>query len=339
MTSRIEYSVDDLQKGLRRAWQESGLHKERAGRPGLAVAGILRESRKRNRAIPFEKLELWFAVLDELISWYVSLFTITMFRLRRGRLSRKQRDVLRCCAAISARIASDLLSVRLLCEAGFDVAAKTIVRSTVEYIDVLAYLSLHPELASKFRATQDNKRSNSFWRKHVKGGGPNGSLVRQALTEAIVGKGVEPDEARRFVDWFYSGSDILLMSSHPSFSGAFFSNIVLGTPEDDLWLGIFGAKGEVSVGTIHVLMKHVFKFLVVIGDAPFRVGSGAKSIKVMNYKPNDEFHRHVRLGAGTLMSLYALIGDPRMRDAFFGRKYPSSLEQPKKRPRKRSTSR
>jgi hypothetical protein len=110
------------------------------------------------------QLKAWLLVYDEFLSWLVSynfLGQLTCFKNDGGTSLQK------CRIAIGASVVSLSLSLRKLAIDGHDVAARDVMRSLREYVDVLALLSIRPELCDEFIDTQDEKNSNSFWFKYV----------------------------------------------------------------------------------------------------------------------------------------------------------------------------
>jgi hypothetical protein len=68
-------SKDEFHERLRRAWAQHGFSVE-DGRIGISVAELVELSRRRNDQLPLPYVDLWVAILDEHISWFVSLYYI-----------------------------------------------------------------------------------------------------------------------------------------------------------------------------------------------------------------------------------------------------------------------
>jgi len=216
----------------------------------------------------------------------------------------------------SSKIISDLFAIRHLCEAGFDVAAKTLLRSTIEYIDIATIISIDPSISPEFMETTTNEKSNKFWGKYLRGG-KRGSKARRIMRDAWV-KRVGFRGYQEAVDcdkWLYKDSDLLSMSGHPSWLGGFFASVVLGGSCGDDWLGIFENKGEISTRTLHEAVKHIVKFLVLSGDVPFNYGE--REVTVLEYDEANELHRHTEIGRNWLILLYSqVIADSRGIEIF-----------------------
>ena len=318
MSNSTDYMTSQfLRTRIRRSWRASGLIEGRSGRPGLSITEIVRLSRKRNRSIKIEPLELWLIIYDEYLSWYVSFFTVIQQGLHIAKADTFERDLLRCFLAVTSKVISDLFAIRHLCVEGFDVATKTLLRSTIEYIDILSIVAIEPSICREFVDIESNEESNAFWNKYLRGGKKR-NRARHIMRKAWVELGVFEDYqmAVDFDKWLYEESDVLAMSSHPSFLGGSFSSIVLGSKIEDNWPGVFGSKGEISAQTLHVAVKHTVKFLFLSGDIPFR--DSEKEVVLMEYQETDQLHRHTKIGRSWLISFYvAVIADPRGKPIFF----------------------
>ena len=226
-------------------------------------------------------------------------------------------DYLRCILVVTSKIISDLFAIRHLCIEGFDVTAKTVLRSTIEYIDVLVIAAIDSSICRDFVDNETNEETNEFWNKYFRGG-KRGSRARRLMRKAWVEREIFSDyeSVVDFDNWLYYDKDVLTMSGHASWLGGVFSNIVLGSKSDDKWLGMFGSKGEISTHTLHETVKHIFKFLVLSGNMPFEKSDD--NICVIKYLETDELHKHTKVGRRWLISIYAvLIADPRGAPVFF----------------------
>ena len=75
MTDATDYMTPKfLRSRIRRSWRKNGLIEGRSGRPGLSINEIVKESRKRNRLIKINSLDVWIVIYDEYLSWFVSFF-------------------------------------------------------------------------------------------------------------------------------------------------------------------------------------------------------------------------------------------------------------------------
>lgn len=306
-----------LRARIRRSWRDSGLIEGRSGRPGLSITEVVKASKKRNRSLKIKPFEIWIIIYDEYLSWFVSFFTVTQKCLDTAKKGTVEHDMLRCFLVLTSKIISDLFAIRHLCVEGFDIAAKTLLRSTIEYIDILTIVAIEPSIGREFVDTESNEDSNNFWSKYLRGG-KKGSKARRLMRKAWVKRGLASDYqmAVEFDKWFYEYSDLLMMSSHPSWHGGALSNLVMGGQLKDGWLGMFGAKGEISTRTLHEAIKHITKFLYLSDDTPFRCSNEDKII--MEYQKSDELQRHTKLGRDWLFSFYyRIVLDARGKSIFF----------------------
>jgi hypothetical protein len=156
-----------FRRAMRRLWRKNRVQLG-SGRPGVSIGELVAESEKRSRRKTLAQFDLWNEFFDEYASWTLSLATVLFSELRRCKSNRSRRyQFYRALSVLSFRILADLLGIRLLCRAGFDVAAKTLARTTIEHIDVFALIASRPDLATRFNKSDDNKISNAFWHEHV----------------------------------------------------------------------------------------------------------------------------------------------------------------------------
>ena len=314
--TEFEYTSSFFRARLRRLWRKAGLIKGRSGRPGLSIAEVVRESRKRNRGVKIEQLELSILAYDEFVSWFLSLYSVILESISRKRIDDKHKDLFICHLVLISKITSDLLAIRTLCIEGFDVSAKTLLRSTVEYIDVLIIVTLDPSISDEFCKTDSHEKSNEFWNNYFRGGrrvNKARRMMRNAWMSRL--KFEKYHDAVGFDNWLYDSRDVLAMSGHPSWLGGYFSSIVLGTDYSDNWMGIIGSKGEISTTTLMDAVKHIYKYLVLSDDMPFEIESIEG--KILVYDASQELERHIMIGRDFLKVLFAAIfADPRGHSTF-----------------------
>lgn len=301
-----------LRKALRRLWRKNGLSFD-GSRPGLSVAEIQRHSDRRNRTKKLNQFELWNEIYDEYVSWMLSLTIVVYSRLKRHYRSKGPRyEFFRAQSVLLFRILADLLSIRILCRSGFDVAGKTLARSTIEYIDTLVFLNLHPGVAREFNRSTKNEISNAFWHKYIAR-----EKIRRALLPVWNKTFGEGFDAEGWDEWLYQYHNVLGMSVHPSFSGGLFSALALGSGSTDQWLGAFGDRADISKDTFYHLIIHIWKLTLIFPDFPFR--NDASNKLAVRYDNRSEFHRHVKIGGRVLMALLVTIWNPKIRRHFFRR--------------------
>jgi hypothetical protein len=222
------------------------------------------------------------------------------------------------------------LAIRRLCRDGFDVAAKTLSRSTIEHIDTLALIILQPAIAREFNRLKHNKASNAFWHKYLSRG--KGWKTLAPVWKDKFGQDFDADG---WIEWLYGHHDVLGMSVHPSFSGGMFSAVTLGSGTTDTWLGVFGDRADISADTFYDLIIHVWKLTLLASGFPFSNPRHANL--AIKFDQKSEFHQHVQVGGDILFELLVSMWDPKVRRAFFKKPDTSNIwPVTKKRRKKRS---
>lgn len=86
------------------------------------------------------------------------------------------------------------------------------------------------------------------------------------------------------------------------------------------WLGRWGAKSNMSVLTIS-LYADAFLPLVLLSDYPFTGFDAALDVRII-YDPEDEMHRHVKLGRSVLARLILSLN----KESNIGHIYPPAFK-------------
>jgi hypothetical protein len=295
---------------MKRIWRRNSLAFG-AGRPGIAVQAIQKMSASRNNKKKLDQFDLWNEIYDEYVSWILSLLIVCYSELKRYRTGRSlPREFFRATSVLLFRVFSDLMAIRNLCRSGFDVAAKTLSRSTIEHIDTLVLIINEPTLAREFNKLNSNKASNLFWHRYIARG-----KVWKVVSPIWKRRFGDEFDAETLINWMYDYHGILGMSVHPSFSGGAFSALALGSGSEDSWLGIFGDRADISADTYYYLVVHIWKLTILVEGFPFS-NPGKKGL-VVRYSHRKEFHRHVRGGGSVLFDLLLTIWDPKVAKIFF----------------------
>jgi hypothetical protein len=299
----------EIRRIFRRLWREKKLN-FKGKRPGVSIRNLVDRSEVRNRKKKLEHFELWNEIYDEYLSWVLSVLTIQYAELKRRRSKGNWYQFHRAACALLFRIFSDLLAVRILCRADFDVAAKALTRSTVEYIDTLALLVQSPSIAAEFNKTNSNERSNAFWHKYLSKNKP-----RRLFLDAWRSRMGSEFDAERWDRWLYDFHGVLGMSLHPSFSGGVFSALTLRSLSKDNWPGFMGDRANISIDTFYHLIVHIWKVMLLFPDFPFHNRDSSRF--GVRYVEKDELHRHVRIGGKVLLGFLPMIWDPKVNALFF----------------------
>ncbi|OCJ18322.1 hypothetical protein A6U87_05385 [Rhizobium sp. AC44/96] len=299
---RAIFRRSDLERHLKARWNEKGEKLGDNERLGVSIAELVSHSLSRNSAIDLPYVDLWVAILDECISWLISLDAV----VHSGRLQhRKMENFERSIVVLLSKIVSDLTAIRHLVLAGFDGAARTIVRSVAEYMEVLVAVVHQPTFADEFVKSDTPEASHLFWQTHLRGG-----KLRRRITAAwadffTTNAAHERSTATEtFANWGRGSNALLSGSTHPSFGGGLLAAIPLkGKYEDENWLGTWGDKADFSVNTIYIITQFIFPVLILGSNFPFGFVREGDTEPFRAYDRNQELHRHVRTGRDILASL------------------------------------
>jgi hypothetical protein len=208
---------------------------------------------------------------------------------------------------ILMKVIGDSFAIRHLVLQGFDTSAKTLLRSTAEYMELLVAVIDQPSLAKEFARTHTPFEANQFWKAHLAAG-----RIRKKIFAAWQGFfGDDPescDAARWFAHWGNNSNDVLSAMIHRSFAAGAFTAIPFKSKyTEEKWLGFLGDKSDGSADTIYIYCAFMFPILVLNCDFPFK-NWGDHLSKRIKYRDADEFHRHVRHGRSVLASLILSLG-------------------------------
>jgi hypothetical protein len=306
-------SPQELANFLRMRWSERGIVLSHGEHIGLQISEVVEESVRRNAALETPFVDTWVAILDEFISWFFSLFTVVYGS---GKRKRKFTHSEKSIVMILSKIIGDSTAIRHLIILGFDTSARTLLRSTAEYMELLVAILNEPKLSSEFAKSDTPAEAKKFWEAHLASG-----KIRRKMHSAwakLLDREESGDAAQWFADWGYSSNDILSAMIHPSIGGGMFTLIpskIKYEPEEN-WLGILGDKSESSVGTIHIYASFMFAILILHRDFPFNGYNKYFQVK-MRYNDNDEMHRHVKIGRDILAGLILSLGTDNNRPHLF----------------------
>ena len=268
-------------------------------RVGLDVKELVAASTERNGALETPYVELWVEILDELISWQVSLLNVVYAeRIRGAALSDFERSV----SMVLMKVIADSTAIRHLILLGYDTSARAILRSTGEYLEVLVALLDDPGLACAFVDSDTPEGAKSFWETHLRG-----DKIRRRIKRAWRQFFKENPEYESTGLWFAgwgAGFQMELSSLlHPSFAGGMLTALTGGgRRRHENWLGVWGGRSDASVETVLILASFMFPVLLLHPTFPFE-GFEDHLGACVAYDERDELHRHVRIGRNVLGSL------------------------------------
>ena len=311
-----EFTVEDFKRHLRSQWEQSGFTVPEGDQVGIPIASIVEHSRERSAFKKTPHIDLWVAVLDEHISWFVSLSSIVWNKAVED--SPKSQCEL-CLFLVINKVIADMMSIRHLVLAGFDTSARTILRSISECLEVLLAVIHQPSFADAFMKSDTPKGAQEFWQRHIRGGALR-KRVEAAWQDFFAGH-ENTEAAKWFANWGRGSVPMLSGLAHPSLAGGLFSTIPLKAQYgSDSWPGFFGDKAEASVDTIYILLQFVFPVLLL--DQGFPFDSPSRHFAVARiYDETDELHRHVKVGRNILASVILSVSDERNRRVFPGIDY------------------
>ncbi len=266
------------------------------------------ESRRRGDTKVLPYVDLWIGILDEFQSWFISLDVVIYSERRSSSLN----DFEKASSLVVKKIIADTFAVRTLVLAGFDTAARLVLRSLIEYADFLVMLIHEPKVASDFIDADGPEENQKFWEKHIRGGRLRKSTRR--VLQDVLG-----DDQAELADWLsnWGGRDEKILGglAHPSWAGGYFSAITFkAMREDEAWLGIWGDRADVSAETIFMYIKRLLPLIIFSGEFPFDFD---KDLLDREYDEKNEIHWHVEKGRAVLGSLLLSLADERSSGRFF----------------------
>lgn len=286
---------EHFERYLRKRWAEQGEALAPDARLGIAIDDLVRTSAERNAKVDAPYLDLWIANFDEFNSWLVSLLSTVYAPARRD--DAKLNDFERSVVVLLGKLIADTTALRHLITLGYVGSARTLLRSTAEYMQVLVALIDDPALASAFVTADTPETANAFF---------FGQLARGKLHKRLEAAWARffkthDDSAQRFAEQQRRHGALLSGTAHPSFAGA--TQAVMGFIDlepDENWLGHWGARSNMSVTTVALYADCLFP-LLLLNDFPF---DGFDAVmRPIGYDPVDEMHRHVKIGRRVLASL------------------------------------
>jgi hypothetical protein len=289
-------TVEEFHARMRDLWSKRGFEIPGGERIGVLVEELVELSADRNAEIESPHLDLWVAILDEHISWFISLYTVVWGERD---LDTPATNLERAVIVILARAVADKTAIRHLVLAGFDTSARSILRSLVEYLEVFVAIVHKPEFADQFVASDTPDNANHFWATHIRRGALQ-KRVKAAWEDFIEGADDE-GMAKHLSEWGRGSNRILSGLAHPSIMGGLFSAIPFRSSYSDQdWHGIFGLKAEASVNTIYYLLLYMFPIFVLNREFPF---GDRLPLGIRTYDDGNDFHRHVKIGSSILASV------------------------------------
>jgi hypothetical protein len=309
----LVFTQVELEAYLRRSWASRGCELADGERMGLAISELVAHSVERNSNTDIPYVDLWITILDEFISWQISLLTV----LKCDRKTQKSpTDFDRSILMILMKIVADSTAIRHLILLGFDVQARVLLRSAAEYMELFVAIVDAPKLAQEFIKTDTPNEARKFWKTQLASGG-----IRQKIYGAwhkFFREDDDSDSAEWFSNWGNSYSDLLSGVLHPSLAGGLFTAVPFKCfYTDEKWLGVWGDKSEGSVDTVYTYASYFFPMVLLSWDFPFDGYGQYLAGGNIKYNKQLEMHRHVKIGRQVLGSLILSLGTENNRSHVF----------------------
>lgn len=313
--STAPFTREHFERYMRAQWAQKGESLDQDMRLGIDIGTLVETSIERNSQLDTPFIDLWVAVLDELNSWLVSLFS-TVYGPAKQR-DAAMNDFERSAVALLGKLIADTTALRHLVTLGFDGAARTLLRSTSEYMQVLIALIDDPGLAADFVSAETPDTANEFYFRQLARGKLN-KRIEAAWRGFFQSSG---EAAQWFAEQQKRQGTLLSGTAHPSFAGGM--QAVMGFIEaapEEAWLGQWGAKSNMSIMTI-AIYADCFLPLVLLSNFPFD-GFDDTLSQPIAFDAADEMHRHVKAGRSVLASLILSLS----KESNFPRIYPRGFE-------------
>lgn len=294
------FTKEMLRRHLRKMWAEKGFPLADDDHVGVSVHELVTHSAERNARHDLPYVDLWIGILDECISWFISLHTVV---LSQTSPNNQFSDFEKTATLIVGKIIADSTAIRHLIQLGFDSSARTMLRSVSEYMELLVAIFHKPKLASEFVTSDTPEGAQQFWEQHLRGG-----KIRRKVKEAWVDlfQGEADGGATWFANWGRSSNQALSGIIHPSFMGGVTAAIPLKAEyRDENWAGVWGERADASVETVFIYVQFMFPILLLSTNIPF---SEEQSYILRTYDETDELHRHVQIGRHILASVILSLG-------------------------------
>lgn len=251
------------------------------------ASSFIAEAERRN-AEPPPQVEAALLRFDECLLWAISLATALNFSTE---TPARPRIVY---GALAGGISSLLFSIRHLATSGFDVPAKVLMRSVVEYVDILFLLVTHPDLVEAYAGVESFQEANEFWHRHLK------SLkARKAAYEMLSPGFTSGAEFEALLAYQKQEEELMALASHGAYVAAWvssFPNSGAGLEDGHLvWPGYLGAVTNASVRTLDYAVYALLP-LYALSDFPYGHGASGEAVIQFDTSPvgrSVEARRHV----------------------------------------------
>jgi len=259
---------------------------------GLSVPSMLRTSSRQNRTEKLPNLDAWLLMYDELVCWFVTFVAVA--RKVSDATPGKTPKEATAYFFLAGSIVAHLLAIRKLALSGFDLAARQVLRSLCEYVDVWQLLVLKPEAVVDFLNTHEADSSNAFWYRHLSKG-----KARKVINDWR--KKLAPDGLDDHLKWRSQEDGILSMAAHPSIMASIAATMTLDDRDDESRLAFWGVKSENSIRTISCAIYTAAEIPLFAGQVLFEDRGNAGPI--VRYADSDILHKHLKQAREVVVGL------------------------------------
>lgn len=291
---------------LRDLWSDNGVILEDGLDLGPDISKMTKHFAEQNNDRDLPYLELWITIFDELNKWLVSLLWVltdghpSMGKSSKGKSTNFDTSVF----VLLSKIIGDTNSIRHLILLGFDNSARTILRSTAEYMEVLVAVMHDPKFSNEFVKSNTPETAKYFWENYLRSGKIR-KRIRSAWYEYYNARGDQ--EITEIADRGHKSMSLLSSMAHPSYSGGVFTTIPPRSHyENDEWRGFWGTKTDLSVFTIYIYAAFVYPIMLLSKEYPFD-GYEKYMGEVVPYDDDHYIHVHVKYGRHVLTELLDIV--------------------------------
>lgn len=204
------------------------------------------------------KLGISLHCLSVLHTYISTSSSIVLFRLLD---EKKKIPKLQASFSILSGMATDVGAIKLLCEHGYDIQAKTVVRSLREKIDYLIAIQLDRSFSVNFIRSEESSENNKFWHQRVSKGKLIKNISRRLAHYSLDGKSPIDEiwlaERKKLDLW-------LGEAVHPSHTTGFLSAFPTFGSSEDGEIGLFGHPSELSVPTARTVLGFFIEIMFII---------------------------------------------------------------------------
>lgn len=213
----------------------------------------------KNIEVSKNDLQPWLYILELSIQWLSSLHKIIE--------EVKEKDVSKEYMvpwALTGAICSQSVSVRLLCLAGLDNSAKSVLRTMYEAINICLCTLFDPVIRKEFQSAQDFKEANIFWGKYFGRG-----KLEKRIQEIRLTLGFDEELNQVLGNWYKEEKTLLNQTIHTSYLAAALSCSVVSVNKKKFPLAVFGATSIFSIRTLSFACRSIWFFSLFINKMLF----------------------------------------------------------------------